>query len=328
MHNQVVHILEPAETNTEKWAFDPPITIKGAMQASEMIEKLSMKAPTLVLVPPLKCCMWTALRAFHPDFNNTLRRIASKSATEDMDDNAIMQHFAKGNVSFMLDPRLQDEVSMWRFDERNGRIGLPSRREMHPIFKNYFIFPDEFYSKDSEGQSDDPDKDQDWYKKEGMWAPGFRSVECLERAASFKEFLYNRPEKEIIVITYYSFINTLIDQHHRDWNKTGGSCIWKPTSSGRMRLVPLTSPQSQKDILEDVDYSDYWPYRLCGRSEIFNKWHREPLRKILQILVGFEERKKYLGLEELTFESLEAELGPEVVQKVKDSVRGGGFYRL
>ena len=324
--NQIVHILEPLKTDTGEWVSNRPLSRKDKVKATEMAQKLSMKAPTLVLVPPLEPCMWTALYAFHPYFNTTLYRIASNNTTEDIDGNEIMQHLAKRNVSFMLDPRLQDEVSC--FSKRNRHIGLLSRREMHPIFEDYFIFPEEFYSKDSEGESNDPDKDQDWYKNEGMWAPAYHSVECMERAASFKEFLYNRPENEIIVITYHSFIATLIDPWERDWKKPGLSYTWKPTSSGRMRLVPLTSPQSEKDILEDVDYSDYWPYRLCGRSEIFNKWYKEPLRKIFQILVGFEERKKYLGLDKLTLESLEAELGSEVVREVKDGVEGHIYYTL
>ena len=46
-----------------------------------------------------------------------------------------------------------------------------------------------------------------------------------------------------------------------------------------------------------------------------------PLIKIFEIFLRFEERKKYLGLDELTLESLEAELGPEVAQEIKDSVR-------
>ena len=89
-------------------------------------------------------------------------------------------------------------------------------------------------------------------REEGMWIKGWRSVESLERAASFKEFLYNRPEKEIIVITCHNFIDTLIG-HSGYRHLELSSCIWKPTVSGRIRLVPLTSPESQKDILEDDD---------------------------------------------------------------------------
>ena len=70
-----------------------------------------MRAPTLVLAPPHKRCMETALRAFHPHFNHTLRRIASENTAENTESNEVMQHFAKGNVNFMLDPRLEDVIS-------------------------------------------------------------------------------------------------------------------------------------------------------------------------------------------------------------------------
>ena len=84
-------------------------------------------------------------------------------------------------------------------------------------YKKYFIFPEEFYPASIlKRQDDDPDKDQDWYKEEGMWAGRIRTPESLERGASFKEFLYNRPEKEIIVVTSNAFINTLVHEPNVD----------------------------------------------------------------------------------------------------------------
>ena len=125
---------------------------------------------------------------------------------------------------------------------------MPSRREMESHYKKYFIFPEEFYPKCTEGQDDDPDKDQDWYKEEGMWAGRLWTPESLERAASFKDFLYNRPEKEIIVVTSNAFIDTLVHEPNVDMSYLESrSCVWKPTISGRMRLVPLTFPESKLD---------------------------------------------------------------------------------
>jgi len=322
--NKIIHILKHAESKDPKRNFDLYLTYEGAGEASNMIEKFSpsMKAPALVLVPPLKRCMETALKAFHPNFNYNLHFLASETPAEKTDGNELMRHFAKGNVTFMLDPRLQEIISDWREDGPDGRATMPSRREMHSVYKRYFIFPEEFYPKCSEEQLDDPDKDQDWYKEEGMWTRGFHRVETLERVASFKEFLYNRPEKEIIVITCRDFRNTLTNDKYNYTNKDILTCIWKPTVSGRMRLVALTSSESQQDVLKDEDYSEYWPYRSGERSELFNKWYTKPLKKMFKALFEFEERKKYLGLDKLTLDSLEAELGPELVQKVKDEVTG------
>ena len=98
------------------------------------------------------------------------------------------------------------------------------------------------------------------------------------------------------------------------------SCVWKPTVSGRMRLVPFTFPESKKDIVKDEDYSGYWPYRLSQRSELFNKWYAKPTA-IYENLLKLEERKKSLGLDEVTLASLEAELSPEDVEEVKNKVK-------
>lgn len=331
--NKIVHILQHAEANNRDDAFDPfdpPLSSKGANEARKLIQKFSssMEAPTLVLAPPLKRCMETALKAFHPKYNHELRAIASKSTAENTKGNELKHHFAKGNVAFMLDPRLEDTTKHWYPDKHKGRIGMPSRQEMHSGYKRHFIFPEEFYPKYSEGQVDDPDKHQDWYKNEGMWTRGWNEVEVLERAASFKEFLYNRPESEIIIITCADFRGLLTNDRYLYKDREFLSCVWKPTVSGRMRLVALNSLESQKDIVEDDDYSQYWPYPLSGRSELFKKWHREPFRKILKTLFGYEERKKYLGLDKLTLDGLEAELGQEVVQEVKERVRGSEYFSL
>ena len=288
--------------------------------ANNLIKKLprSVKAPTLVLVSPLRRCIETALWAFHPKFNFFLRT-SQTSAEEDPDCKAIIQHFAKGNITFMLDPRLQEVRSGYR--NSNKRNQLPSRREMDSLFKKYFIFPEEFYPKYTEEKDDDPDEDQDWYKEEGMWSGCLQSPQALERGASLKEFLYNRPEEEIIVVTSNAFIDTLVHEPKAYMGYLESrSCVWKPTVSGRMRLVPFTFPESRKNIVKDEDYSEYWPYRLSERSELFNKWYAKPTA-IYENLLKFEERKKFLGLDELTLASLEAELSPEDVEKVKNDVK-------
>ena len=77
---------------------------------------------------------------------------------EMMDGRRVIQHLAKGNITFMLDPRLQEVRQAYCTNERNK---LPSHREMIPGFKDHFVFPEEFYPKYTEAQDDDPDEDQD-----------------------------------------------------------------------------------------------------------------------------------------------------------------------
>jgi hypothetical protein len=314
--NKIVHIFRHGEVGPG--VVNPSLSSNGYYMASELIYELpySMKAPTLVIVSPLERCMQTALYLFHRSFNHNLLREAYNDTQGNMDCSEVIQHFITGNITFMLDPRLQE---VGQFLESSDRNKMPSRREMNSYYKNYFICPEEFYPPYEEGQDDDPDEDQDWYKEEGLWEGRLQSPGSLERAASFKEFLYNRPEKEIIVVTSNAFIDLLVHEPGIKMNYLESrSCVWKPTMSGRMRLVPLTFPESKMDIVRDEDYSEFWPYRLFERSELFNKWYRIPT-KAYELLLGFEARKNYLGLDKLTLDKAESELGPEAVQKVKNA---------
>ena len=318
--NKIVHIFRHGEEERGSDIVDPPLTSNGKKKAMDLIYKLpsSMKAPTLVIVSPLRRCIHTALYAFHPYFNKHLSRRVINNPEESMNYRGLIQRFANGNITFMLDPRLQEIGQSWESNKRNK---MPSRREMGRFYRDLFTFPEEFYPRYTEGNDDDPDEDQDWYKEEDMWAGRLMSMESLERGASFKEFLYNRTEKEIIVITSNAFINTLV--HEPDVSMQyleSRSCVWKPTISGRMRLVILTLPESKMDIVQDEDYSEFWPYRLMNRSELFNKWYSKPT-KIYELLSSFEACKNYFGLNEMTLASLEAELGPDVVEKVKNEVK-------
>jgi len=317
---KIVHIFRHGEVGRDPEVVDPPLTSDGIEKAVDLIYKLPrcMKTPTLVVVSPLKRCIQTALYAFHPRFNEHLLHRVFNNPEESTKNIGVIQRFANGNITYMLDPRLQEVGQCW---DSNNRNKMPSRREMDPRYKKHFIFPEEFYPKNSEEQEDDPDKDQDWYREEGLWAGRIFTVESLERAASFKEFIYNRPEKEIIVVTSNAFMDTLVHEPDVDLDYLESrSCVWKPTVSGRMRLVPLIFAESKMDIVPDEDYSQYWPYKLNERSELFNKWYRKPT-KIYQSLLAFEACKKYLGLNKMTLASLEEELGSELVEKVKNKVK-------
>jgi hypothetical protein len=316
--DKIVHIFRHGEVERAN-VVDPPLTSNGEQRAKHLIYELpySMKAPTLVVVSPLKRCIQTAL-LFHREFNTNIWQEIFNVSGGNMDCSEIIQHLAIGNITFMVDPRLQEVGQPWESSDRNK---MPSRREMQPFYKNSFIFPEEFYPAHEEGQCDDPDKDQDWYKEIGLWSGRLQSPGSLERAASFKEFLYNRPEKEIIVVTSNAFIDLLVHEHDVDMNYLESrSCVWKRTVSGRMRLVPLTFPESKMDIVRDEDYSEIWPYRLSERSELFNKWYRIPTQAY-ESLLQFEACKKYLGLNKLTLDKAESELGPEDTEKVKRKVK-------
>jgi len=326
---KIVHIFRHGEVRRGHDVVDPPLTPLGREATYNLIDRLppSVKAPTLVVVSPLKRCVETALFGFHRHFNRRLD--AAYKAENKKDRSEVFQHFLNGNITFMLDPRLQEVGQTW---EPRARNKMPSRREMEPYYRKYFIFPEEFYPKYTEGQEDDPDKDQDWYNEEGMWCGRLRSANSLERAASFKEFLYNRPEQEIIVVTSNAFSDTLVHEPYTNLAYLESrSCMWKPTISGRMRLVPFFFPESRKDVVPDEDYSECWPYRQSERSKLFNKWYRSPT-KMYEALLLVEEWKKYLGLNEMTLAGLETELGPkaadEMKMKAKEWVKNGTSFEI
>jgi hypothetical protein len=138
----------------------------------------------------------------------------------------------------------------------------------------------------------------------------------LERGASFKEFLSNRPEKEIIVISSNLFLDSLMktDQDFRTMECR--SCTWKNTISGRKTLVEIRRDVSEP--VQDDDYGSYW--RSDERSELFYKWYTKPFPAIFQKLrckredpdyYDWELRHlKYLMADE-TEEKLREEAGPD-----------------
>lgn len=325
--NRIIHIFRHGEVEQKPGIVDPTLTSYGTTKTDELITNLpdSMTAPTLIVVAPLRRCVRTALKAFHPDFNPYLEDILYDNTKPNPSCTKVMQHFAEGKVTFMVDPRLQEVRAI--SDTTNKRNKMPTRRQMS--FSSYFVFPEEFYPSDMNEPQHDPDEDQDWFKEQGMWAGRFHDPQTLERGASFKEFLYNRPEKEIIVVSSNAFIDTLVHEPGAYMNYLEcRSCIWKQTVSGRFRLVPLSNPESEKDIVKDEDYSDYWeynPYKLSERSELYHKWYNKPAKRMYKVLLEIKERKNFLELNDVTLESLEAELDAELVDKIKHEVQENHF---
>jgi len=164
--NKIIYIFRHGEVAEEPGIVDPTITSNGTSKAGELIKNLpdSMKAPTLIVVAPLRRCIRTALKAFHPEFNRYLEDIDFNSAKPNTDCTRVMQHFAKEKVTFMVDPRLQEVRAI--SDTTNERNKMPTRRQMH--FSSYFVFPEEFYPSDMNEPQHDPDEDQDWYKEQEM----------------------------------------------------------------------------------------------------------------------------------------------------------------
>jgi hypothetical protein len=136
--NKIIHIFRHGEAKERGDPVNPPLTNDGFEEATNMITELppSMKAPTLVLVSPLKRCIETALSAFHREFDFHLRQKAL-GANRFFDRNKAFQHFLNGNVTFMLDPRLQE---MGQPRESKIATKCPRAKKCH-IIKIILSFP-------------------------------------------------------------------------------------------------------------------------------------------------------------------------------------------
>lgn len=270
---------------------------------------------TLIITSPLRRCLETALYAFHPEFNSRLKRAILSAEEKGLD--TPLQSFAQGKITFLVDPRLCEEGHSEYDYERNTPL---TRRRIS--FRDYFTWPSEFYSD----QDEDEDIQQDWYQKKGLWDGFYLKPKMLERGASFKEFLFNRPEKEIIVITSNCFLDSLIKDDIEFSPMDSRTCVWKTTISGRKKLISKSfiGEDSNDEPVQDDDYSFYWklnPWKSNERSDLFYKWYSKPYNGMLQALRELKGkpsqwRRDLLEhvLEGETEEKLLEEAGPDFVK--------------
>ena len=125
----------------------------------------------------------------------------------------MMQHFAKGNVEFMLDPRLADQSRIVGQRTRQTYWNALTSGHVLQSTRNILSFRRNSIPSIQKRNMTILMKIRTGTSKKECGPRGWHTVETLERAASFKEFLYNRPEKEIIVIASYRFTDTLIGCH-------------------------------------------------------------------------------------------------------------------
>ena len=248
--------------------------------------------------------------------------------------------FSEKVITFMVDPRLVEASEPWRYDLERHK--LVSRRQIPKEIRDCFVWPSEFYPEFTE-EGDDPDEQQDWFNEKGLWQNNImHRPELLERMASFKEFLYNRPEREIIVISSNRILETLVKD--RDFaHMEGRTCTWKTTVSGRKKLVPKSIPENcpffgeywhERSIcnrcpsevsepVPDDDYSHYWEknrWRSDSRSDLYYKWFRKPYAGMISLLNEFERLRKLkeeLFLAEETYEKLSEEKKGNMIEELK-----------
>jgi hypothetical protein len=65
--------------------------------------------------------------------------------------------------------------------------------EQPEIFYEMFTFPPELFL---------PGHDQDWITRKGFYDGERGNEACMKRYSSFMKFIFERPEKEIMMITH------------------------------------------------------------------------------------------------------------------------------
>jgi hypothetical protein len=245
--------------------------------------------------------------------------------------------------TFLMDPRLR-EVGHGYDDPWNK---LVSRRDIDPEIRDLFTWPEEFYPHQSDNKEEDPDTQQDWYQGKSLWKGDYyHTVQMLERAASFKEFLYNGPEKQIIVITSNCFLEALLKDDEPDFRTMEHrECVWKTTVSGKKTLK--RSSNTIPEPIQDDDYSKYWmvsPWKSEERSQYFCKWYSKPYNGMLHVLRETDEcgdcadckidwcfrhdSRLFEFVKDETVEKLLQEAGDNFVEAEKPKRMGYGYGML
>lgn len=109
---------------------------------------------------------------------------------------------ARKEVPFLLHPKAQ-EVS-----ERNCNVGFNKERLKHEVRK---LFENKELGFDLEGRLDYEGVVDGWNSKEGYWGPDKAVVE--QRAADMRSWLFERPEKTIVLVTHGAFLHYFTE----DW---------------------------------------------------------------------------------------------------------------
>jgi len=312
---QIIHIFR----HGDKYGIsdDPDLSHWGVNQCLRVFQEYPhFDKPILVITSSLQRCYMSALLAFHPDFNSKLNSAIQASAPDSK-----LRAFKAGNIQFMIDPRVQEIRCVPRV-----------RAEIPQSLRKYFTFPSEFFNPppsleeykrdhpycndehevlDDFLKNDRTDEDQDWRKLRGMFDGVYGKPNSLERAASFKEFLSSRPEREVIIVSSNTWLESLIKGD--DFQTCEGRrCVWRTTKSGRKKLV--VSNVHSDEVLPDDDYSSYWKeflWKFNERSKLFYKWYTKPYEAIINLLQSMDdsesERFARYFADGATVESLRAE---------------------
>ena len=148
--------------------------------------------PTLLVSSPLRRCLQTALYAFHPEFNENLKATLEKNKEFPngcLPRNMIQKILKKGNIKWEADPRIMECINC-----KGSWAHFPTPVEELPAeIQAAFTFPDDLFPQE---------KDAEWLERKGMYKDYTLRTLAWRRVNQFCDYLYSRPEEEIIVVAH------------------------------------------------------------------------------------------------------------------------------
>jgi broad specificity phosphatase PhoE len=189
---------------------DTSLTHHGIEQAKEILTGLGVqnfRKPTLVISSPLRRCLQTALYAFHPSFNENLKATLEKNKkfpNSSLSKKEIQTIFKNGNIKFETDPRIMEYIS-----SRDSMAQFPTPvMELPENIREIFTFPETLFP---------PEPDSEWLERTGPYKDYALRRLAYGRVNKFFDYLYSRPEDEIIVVTHGDLLKSFI--FPQPWNQ-------------------------------------------------------------------------------------------------------------
>lgn len=202
-HAQAQHNLCSEHNPVPLNVRDTSLTAHGLEQAKEILASpviQNFQRPTLIISSPLRRCLQTALYAFHPSFNENLKATLEKNKNfpnSCASRKKIQAIFNEGNIKFEADPRLMEYLS--------SKDSLPqyptSIMELPETIREKFIFSEAMFPSGPNAE---------WLERTGPFKDySLRRLAC-GRVNRFFDYLYSRPEEEIIVVSHEDLLKSFM----------------------------------------------------------------------------------------------------------------------
>jgi len=246
---KTIHFFRHAQAKHNAWSEDDlvgedvrdtSLTRLGIDQAKAILTSASVtnfRSPTLLISSPLRRCLQTALYAFHPHFNENLKATMEKNKDfpqGSIPRKAIQKLFKKGNIKWEADPRIMECVN-----GRDSWAHYPTPvEELPPEIREVFTFPDDLFTGE---------KNEEWLERQGMYKDYTLRRGAWGRVNRFYDYLYQRPEDEIIVVAHEQLLKDYL--FPSPWEKPiPNACGHSFTVKWEVQTTPKVQKKKTKEL--------------------------------------------------------------------------------